>query len=135
MFRVILAHLCTCKVRSYTSLLSVSLSVCDLIKIQTRPKIQTSQQLVSLEVCYTLLQKKLKFFQSCISFGEHCIRQNLKFKTLCHSQWPRGTRGNGQIKLKFLLEKSVVSNTLFWGFALLPPPRMVNGRPLTSYTD
>ncbi len=63
---------------------------------------------------------------SCIYFGEDCMPvdlgsyitstvfpgpncQKLHSKTLCQGQWPRGNRENGQIKLKFLFEKSVPS--------------------------
>ena len=34
---------------------------------------------------------------------------NKIIKTLCQGQSPGGTRGNGQIKVAFLLEKSVVA--------------------------
>ncbi len=57
---------------------------------------------------YTLFQKNLSFPKFHFFGGEDCMPVDLgSYETLCQGQWLRGSRENGQIKLKFLLEKSV----------------------------
>ncbi len=67
---------------------------------------------------YTLFQKKRKIADVAFLLEKSVYRSdsgvihhfdNALGKTLCQGQWPRGTRGNGQIKVTFLLEKSVHS--------------------------
>ncbi len=52
-------------------------------------------------------------FWSCLLlwYTPNKLRIGKIFKTLCQGQWPRGTKENEQIKLMFLLEKSVTSFT------------------------